>query len=45
MFIAQKTVTRYVDGKGTVMMVKGSRYSQDAMDKFPSYYMDWVTAA
>ena len=47
MFIAQKTVTRHLDNKSSLIIIKGKSYSQEALAEMPAYYLSsgWLVAA
>ena len=38
-YIANKTVTRYENGKTTEVIRKGKRYSSAVVEDFPSWYL------
>jgi hypothetical protein len=42
MFIAIKTVTRYVGDTRTVTLVAGKQYSAEQLANMPSWYRDYV---
>ena len=38
-YIANKTVTRYLNSKSTVIIQKGKSYSKEQVDTMPAWYL------